>query len=343
MSRVREAVLVMGVVLALSACSRESNEAAPAASGADAAPAQAMPEAPPPLDSALPTVLAGTRWQLVAFQSMDDAQGETTPDDPTKYTLSFGADGTLAVQLDCNSGSGPWSGTASADPSNGSISLGPIAATMMLCSPPSLGERLAADLPNLRGFMVRDGQLALSLMADAGIWLWAPIASDAVADAAAASTGGALENEVRAALQADLGDSLANLPAELPAPRFAFREVDLDGDGGNEVLAYLLGSIACGSGGCDMKLLRRENGALRVMQSFPITQLPVAASAPGPSGWRDLIRTESGGGAPMSVVFHTFESGQYVESSRADALPEGANEIVLGEDITYDAGLPLTE
>ena len=52
--------------------------------------------------------LAGTRWQLVSIQSMDDAQGTVRPPEPARYTLEFGADGRVAVRLDCNRGSATW-------------------------------------------------------------------------------------------------------------------------------------------------------------------------------------------------------------------------------------------
>jgi hypothetical protein len=46
--------------------------------------------------------LSGPTWQLVKFQGSD---GKTlTPDDKTKYTLSFGALGAVSVRIDCNRG-----------------------------------------------------------------------------------------------------------------------------------------------------------------------------------------------------------------------------------------------
>lgn len=44
--------------------------------------------------------LEGTEWRLVEFQSMDDAQGTTRPDDPDKYTMKLTADGRAAFRLD---------------------------------------------------------------------------------------------------------------------------------------------------------------------------------------------------------------------------------------------------
>ena len=57
---------------------------------------------------ASPASLTGANWELVAIQSMDDAQGTVRPAEPARYTLEFGADGRVAVRLDCNRGSATW-------------------------------------------------------------------------------------------------------------------------------------------------------------------------------------------------------------------------------------------
>jgi heat shock protein HslJ len=115
--------------------------------------------------------LAGTAWRLVEFQSMDDAQGTARPDDRAKYTLRFGADGRVAARLDCNRGMGPWQGAVTgAD--GGSLAIGPLATTKMLCPAPSMGDMLGVQLGYVRSYLIRDGRLAMSLMADGGIIVW---------------------------------------------------------------------------------------------------------------------------------------------------------------------------
>jgi hypothetical protein len=45
--------------------------------------------------------LAGKSWQLVKFEARDDAT--LTPDDKSKYTIMFGADGRITVPINfCN-------------------------------------------------------------------------------------------------------------------------------------------------------------------------------------------------------------------------------------------------
>ena len=118
--------------------------------------------------------LAGTQWQLLAIQSMDDAQGTTKIADPSRFTVYFGADGRANFQLDCNRGTGDWkSEPGSAE--SGKLTFGPLAATRALCPPPHVDERVALDMAHVRSYLFRNGKLFMSLMADGGIYEWHPV------------------------------------------------------------------------------------------------------------------------------------------------------------------------
>ena len=119
--------------------------------------------------------LAGTSWQLLAIQSMDDAQGTTRVHEPGRFTLEFGRDGRAALRLDCNRGNGTYQVQAAGDGSSGALGFGPIAATRAMCPPPHLDERIARDLVHVRSYLLKDGKLYLSLLADGGIYEWAPL------------------------------------------------------------------------------------------------------------------------------------------------------------------------
>jgi heat shock protein HslJ len=122
--------------------------------------------------------LAGTRWQLVSIQSMDDAQGTVRATEPSRYTLEFGTDGRAAARLDCNRGTATWQAQPSeggnASRASGSLQFGPWASTRAMCPPGSLAPRLAGSLPHVRSYVIEAGRLHLSLMADGGILTWAP-------------------------------------------------------------------------------------------------------------------------------------------------------------------------
>ncbi len=128
-----------------------------------------------PLHGAPQTLpLQGTTWQLVGLQSMDDAQGLRRPAQPSRYTLTLQADGRAVLQLDCNRAMGTWRVEPSAEVSNGGFRFGPLASTRAFCPSPSLGEPLARQLPYVRGYLLRDGRLHLSLLADGGTLIWEP-------------------------------------------------------------------------------------------------------------------------------------------------------------------------
>lgn len=120
------------------------------------------------------TALAPSSWRLVEFQSMDDAIGTTRPEDPSQYTMTLNADGTVAMQLNCNRASGSWSSEPAADGASGSFTFGPLAMTRAFCPPPSMDQSVAAQAGFVRSFLLRDGRLYLSLMADGGILVWEP-------------------------------------------------------------------------------------------------------------------------------------------------------------------------
>jgi heat shock protein HslJ len=116
--------------------------------------------------------LAGTTWRLVRFEGGDGTV--LTPDDGSKYTLTFDAGGRLAARIDCNRGSATWTSSA---PSH--LELGPLALTRAMCPPGSLHDQIIRQLPYVRSYVLREGRLFLSLMADGGIYELEPSGSSA--------------------------------------------------------------------------------------------------------------------------------------------------------------------
>lgn len=118
--------------------------------------------------------LAGTSWRLVDFQSMDDAIGTVRPADSSLYTMRLNSDGSVNMRLNCNRARGTWSAKPSSSGTSGGFKFGPLAMTRALCSPPSLDEKIAAQASFIRTYLLKDGRLHLSLMADGGIYTWEP-------------------------------------------------------------------------------------------------------------------------------------------------------------------------
>ena len=301
--------------------------------------ATAQPPGAPP--AALPSSpLTGSSWQLVALQSMDDAIGRRAPQDPTAYTLRFGADGTAEMRLDCNSGRAPWQATTapqSPPEPSGSLRFGPLALTRALCPPPSLSDTVARQLPFVRSFLLKNNRLYLSLLADGGILEWQPLPG--------VPHRAVLSPEERRAILAALDPATRRELARKPNQnRAVVARLDLNADGREELFAYLMGPLFCGTGGCTLQLFTPEplSGGWRLVQTFPITRLPLIA-APGTSrGWRDLWRPEAGGGAPASLVRERFDGRRYRPSERRPPQPTPAGTAVLVGDPGLADGAPLS-
>jgi para-nitrobenzyl esterase len=112
--------------------------------------------------------LAGTSWQLVRFQGGDGKV--LTPDDRSKYTLAFNADGRVAARLDCNRGTGSWKSAG-----QGQLELGPMAVTRAMCAPGSIDHKISKRLFYVRSYVMKDGRLFLSMTADGGVFELEPL------------------------------------------------------------------------------------------------------------------------------------------------------------------------
>lgn len=126
-------------------------------------------------EAATPSELAGSTWRLVRLQSSDDTV--FTPERNAVYTVNFGRDGTVSVVAGCNRGSGTWSTSGSSG-----LAFGPLATTRAMCPPGSMSARFLGDFQYMRSYVMVDGGLHVSLMADGGIYAFVPeIAPEVVA------------------------------------------------------------------------------------------------------------------------------------------------------------------
>ncbi len=328
-------VVAMGLGCALVACGGEGVETE-LAGGAEAATQEALAAASPE------TPLAGSAWRLLHFQSMDDSVGTIEPQASQVYTLRLNADGTVNMELNCNRATGSWSVEPSADGRSGGFHFGPLAATRALCPPPSLDERIVADAQYVAGYLLRNDNLYLSLMADAGIYAWEPLATAAESAEETVPFDTAANRRLEDALREVSPDYTQDL-VEVGGgqARYLHAQIDLNGDGRPETFAYLLGSFFCGTGGCNLLLFTDEAGGYRLVDEFPITDLPVIVSAEENEGWRDLYRLETGGGAKPSYVRHAFDGENYPEVERLPVDPAPSGTPVMAGEFTFQDGLEL--
>ena len=116
-----------------------------------------------------PGVGARTERDIVATRRVPGSDDTTlAPDDRTKYTLAFGADGQLTARIDCNRGRGSW---ASSAPNQ--LQLGPLALTRAQCPPGSLHDQIVKQWSSIRSYVLRDGRLFLA--SDPGVGVTRPV------------------------------------------------------------------------------------------------------------------------------------------------------------------------
>ena len=107
--------------------------------------------------------LSGTSWQLVKFQAPDERI--FTPDDKSKYTITFGSNGRITARVDCNRASSTWRVNA-----KGELQFGSWSRTTVKCGPGSLYDQIVNEGANVRTFEIKNGHLFLSGMAEGGYY-----------------------------------------------------------------------------------------------------------------------------------------------------------------------------
>jgi len=71
---------------------------------------------------------------------------------------------------------------------------------------------------------------------------------------------------------------------------------DLNGDGVPEAIVYLLGTEWCGSGGCNLFIVRKNGGSWKTVTSIAITNPPVRLLDDTSNGWHNIGVQVRGGG-----------------------------------------------
>jgi heat shock protein HslJ len=163
--------LIPFLLVSTFACAQDQTSVA---TSVPVATASATPSSEPPSvgaqKSSGPNELAGTSWKLVKLQTGD----ETTlvPDDPSKYTITFGSNGRVNARVDCNRGSSTWK----AGPGN-ELKFGSWDRTSAKCPVGSLHDKIVHEGANPRSYSIKDGHLFLSGMAAGGFYELEPLTS----------------------------------------------------------------------------------------------------------------------------------------------------------------------
>lgn len=71
---------------------------------------------------------------------------------------------------------------------------------------------------------------------------------------------------------------------------------DLSGNGGAEVIAYMLGDQWCGSGGCSTFILAKKGASWKVVSKISNTRTPIRVLPETSHGWHSIGVLVAGGG-----------------------------------------------
>lgn len=166
----------------------------------------------------------------------------------------------------------------------------------------------------------------------------APEPAPAPVEAAATQADAALEDAIRATFP----DYRAASVDGLPTARYLASRRDLNGDGSEEVIVYLMGPFFCGTGGCSLLVFTRGENGYTEIANAGTARPPVSLAKGGMNGYADIWYEQSGGGGPTEYVQLAFQDGRYGALSRAPANEVPASEVVIAGDADYSQGTELT-
>ncbi|HSX59443.1 MAG TPA: MliC family protein [Tahibacter sp.] len=135
--------------------------------------------------------------------------------------------------------------------------------------------------------------------------------------------------------------------AEGRETRYVDGSVDLNGDGRNELLVHVVGSTACGTGGCPTLVFSPAGAGYRLVGAIGLTHPPIAVSPQRSNGWRNLVVRVGGGGAKADDVELAFDGKTYPANPTAAAKGitpgNGDSEVVIAPFASFDDTRTLTE
>ncbi len=179
--------------------------------------------------------------------------------------------------------------------------------------------------------------VCLLLYCAGNAWAAFPFAGLALAGAATTRT----EVSLKEFLQNYVGKN----PSERDkTTRYLQASVDLDGNGKEEIIVYLVGGGWCGSGGCTALILEPQQTSYKVGTRMSVVQFPIRVLTATSHGWHNLAVLVRGGGilkpyeAELRFDGNTYPTNPTVPPARA--LPNDAK----GEEVVPDnprAATPL--
>ena len=110
--------------------------------------------------------LVGTKWQLTLISKPD---GNITINDPSRFTVTFNADGSANVQADCNVVIATYTtGEGNA------LTITPGPSTMAFCGASSFDQIFLGGLTNAMSYRMESGNLVIDMLYESGSMAFAP-------------------------------------------------------------------------------------------------------------------------------------------------------------------------
>lgn len=159
------AVLVPFLTLSVTAFAAGGETSIAASQLPSSAPAQ-IPRPVPLTSTTSPGDIRQGVWLWQRTEYSDDTT--VTAPDPSKYTISFQADGRLALQIDCNRGSGTYAVDGP------QLTIAPGATTLIACGPGTQDRVFLQNLRDVATYVFDGENLVLNLKVDSGNMIFSP-------------------------------------------------------------------------------------------------------------------------------------------------------------------------
>ena len=126
---------------------------------------------------------------------------------------------------------------------------------------------------------------------------------------------------------------LQEFPEAAPM-QYAAAWTDLNGDGMDEAIVYLVTPYFCGTGGCNTLVLTPAGPMYEKVGDISVSRTPITVMDTSTNGWKDLTVAISGGGGKADVALLKFDGKAYPGNPTvppAQMVPAGGKE-VIGEE-----------
>lgn len=130
--------------------------------------------------------------------------------------------------------------------------------------------------------------------------------------------------------------------------RYVDGAADLNGDGRNELIVHVVGSTACGTGGCPTLVFSPagDGDGYRLVATIGLTHPPIVVSPTRSRGWRNLVVRIGGGGAKADNAELAFDGTAYPTNPTVQGAGvttgSGDGDVVIAAFASFDETKPLT-